>query len=125
MGSWSSNSKTHVSSMNEGDFFGTEKSITTQQDEVVKIVMEGSDNSQNVLKENLELLADEVIDTACMDMSLLEAFLNKEIKAAKKEGLLFSLHMKATMMKVSDPIIFWQMRLSILCFNFCKIRKRA
>ena len=88
------------------DFFGTEKSITNSQEDSVKIILEGSDGSQDILKDNLELLAEEVIDTACMDMSLLEDFLNKEIKAAKEEGLLFSLHMKATMMKVSDPIIF-------------------
>ncbi len=106
MGDWSSASKTHVSSMDNGDFFGTEKSITNSQEDSVKIVLEGSDGSQDILKDNLELLAEEVIDTACMDMSLLEDFLNKEIKAAKEEGLLFSLHMKATMMKVSDPIIF-------------------
>jgi isocitrate dehydrogenase len=106
MGDWSSESKTHISSMDNGDFFGTEKSITNTQKDTVKIVLEGGDGSQDVLKDNLELLADEVIDTACMDMSLLEDFLNKEIKAAKEEGLLFSLHMKATMMKVSDPIIF-------------------
>jgi len=106
MGDWSSESKTHVSSMDNGDFFGTEKSITNPQEDTVKIVLEGSDGSQDILKDNLGLLAEEVIDTACMDMSLLEDFLNKEIKAAKEQGLLFSLHMKATMMKVSDPIIF-------------------
>lgn len=106
MGDWSSASKTHVSSMDNGDFFGTEKSITNSQKDLVKIVLEGSDGSQDILKDNLELLAEEVIDTACMDMSLLEDFLNKEIKSAKEEELLFSLHMKATMMKVSDPIIF-------------------
>ena len=106
MGDWSANSKTHVSSMPDGDFFGTEKSHTCNKSETVKIVFNSQDGDVDTLKDNLSLLDGEIIDSACMNMSKLGSFFEEEIQSAKEENLLFSLHMKATMMKVSDPIIF-------------------
>ena len=106
MGDWSANSKTHVASMDSGDFFGTEKSYTLSSNDKVNIVFTNNNGVQTILKEGLSLLEGEVIDTAVMSMNSLETFFEKEIQEAKDENLLFSLHMKATMMKVSDPIIF-------------------
>ena len=106
MGDWSANSKTHVASMDSGDFFGTEKSYTLSSNDKVNIVFTNNKGVQTILKEGLSLLEGEVIDTAVMSMNSLETFFEKEIQEAKDENLLFSLHMKATMMKVSDPIIF-------------------
>ena len=106
MGDWSANSKTHVASMDSGDFFGTEKSYTLSSNDKVNIVFTNNNVVQTILKEGLSLLEGEVIDTAVMSMNSLETFFEKEIQEAKDENLLFSLHMKATMMKVSDPIIF-------------------
>ena len=106
MGSWSNSSKTHVSSMNSGDFFGTEKSLTLKNNDQVNIIFTDLDGSETILKSDLNLLRGEVIDTAVMNMQALETFFENEIADAKSKNLLFSLHMKATMMKVSDPIIF-------------------
>ena len=106
MGDWSASSKTHVASMDSGDFFGTEKSYTLSSNDKVNIVFTNNNGVQTILKEGLNLLEGEVIDTAVMSMNSLETFFEKEIQEAKDENLLFSLHMKATMMKVSDPIIF-------------------
>jgi isocitrate dehydrogenase len=106
MGDWSASSKTHVASMDSGDFFGTEKSCTLSSNDKVNIVFTNNKGVQTILKEGLSLLEGEVIDTAVMSMNSLETFFEKEIQEAKDENLLFSLHMKATMMKVSDPIIF-------------------
>ena len=106
MGDWSASSKTHVASMDSGDFFGTEKSYTLSSNDKVNIVFTNNNGVQTILKEGLSLLEGEVIDTAVMSMNSLEAFFEKQIQEAKDENLLFSLHMKATMMKVSDPIIF-------------------
>ena len=106
MGDWSASSKTHVASMDSGDFFGTEKSYTLSSNDKVNIVFTNNNGVQTILKEGLILLEGEVIDTAVMSMNSLETFFEKEIQEAKDENLLFSLHMKATMMKVSDPIIF-------------------
>ena len=106
MGDWSASSKTHVASMDSGDFFGTEKSYTLSSNDKVNIVFTNNNGVQTILKEGLSLLEGEVIDTAVMSMNSLETFFEKEIQEAKDENLLFSLHMKATMMKVSDPIIF-------------------
>ena len=106
MGDWSASSKTHVASMDSGDFFGTEKSYTLSSNDKVNIVFTNNNGVQTILKECLSLLEGEVIDTAVMSMNSLETFFEKEIQEAKDENLLFSLHMKATMMKVSDPIIF-------------------
>lgn len=106
MGKWESSSKTHVASMTEGDFYGSEKSITIEDATSVKIEWTSEDGTKKVLKENLNLQAGEVIDTAVLSTGALRKFLREQKEEAKKQGVLFSLHMKATMMKVSDPIIF-------------------
>ena len=106
MGAWSSASKSHVASMVEGDFFGSEQSTTVPAATSVTIRHTGSDGTVSVLKDNIALQAGEVIDAACMSAQALREFLEAEIQDANKQGVLMSLHMKATMMKVSDPIIF-------------------
>ncbi|MEC8355875.1 MAG: NADP-dependent isocitrate dehydrogenase [Pseudomonadota bacterium] len=106
MGAWSSASKSHVASMVEGDFFGSEQSTTVPAATSVTIQHTGSDGTVSVLKDNIALQAGEVIDAACMSAQALREFLEAEIQDANKQGVLMSLHMKATMMKVSDPIIF-------------------
>ncbi len=106
MGAWSADSKSHVASMSEGDFYGSELSVTVQNACDVKIQHVGSDGTTTVLKASTPLLAGEVIDGSVMSIQALNAFLAREIQAANEEGILLSLHMKATMMKVSDPIIF-------------------
>ncbi|MEM6630398.1 MAG: NADP-dependent isocitrate dehydrogenase [Bacteroidota bacterium] len=106
MGAWSSDSNTHVSTMGSGDFRSNEKSHTMAQADTVRIEFVGNDGSVTVLKENLALQAGEVIDATYMSKNLLVEFLDQQVEDAKAQGILFSLHMKATMMKVSDPIIF-------------------
>ena len=106
MGTWSSDSKTHVASMSEKDFFGSEKSLTIAEATDVKIEFSGADGSSKILKASTPLLAGEIIDTSVISMAAFKSFIAKEIDDAKAQGILFSLHMKATMMKVSDPIIF-------------------
>lgn len=106
MGKWSQDSKSHVSSMSKGDFFGSEKSVTVQVPTSASIQFVGEDGANKALKVGITLQAGEVIDCATMDMAELKSFIAHEIKDAKKQGVLFSLHMKATMMKISDPIIF-------------------
>lgn len=106
MGAWSSDSKTHVASMSADDFFGSELSYTCPAATTVTIKHVAADGSETILKDDLKLEAGEVIDAARMSVAKLEAFLAEQIADAKKQGVLFSLHMKATMMKVSDPIIF-------------------
>ena len=106
MGAWSSDSKSHVASMSEGDFFGSEQSHTCNQATTVSIKHIANDGSETILKDGLALLEGEVLDASCMSAAKLEAFLSEQIEDAKAQGTLFSLHMKATMMKVSDPIIF-------------------
>jgi len=106
MGAWSSDSKTHVATMNEGDFAHNEKSYTTPAATTVKIVHTDTEGNTTVLKDNLALQAEEIIDATVMSKKALLTFLEREIKDAKAQGVLMSLHMKATMMKVSDPIIF-------------------
>jgi len=108
MGAWSPESKTHVASMSEGDFYGSEKSMTVPEATSFKIEFVAKDGSTTLLKENAPLQAGEIIDTAVMSQSALRAFLGKAIAEAKAQEILFSIHMKATMMKVSDPIIFGQ-----------------
>lgn len=106
MGEWNADSKTHVASMAEGDFYGSEKSavITTAGD--LKIELLSDDGETRVLKDKLAVLTDEVIDASVMSVSKLRAFFEAATQDAKAQGVLLSLHMKATMMKVSDPIIF-------------------
>jgi isocitrate dehydrogenase len=106
MGKWSADSKTHVSSMSEGDFFGSEKSVTVQVPTSAKIEFLGADGSTSTLRSGITLQAGEVIDSSTMSMNQLKTFIAREIEDAKDQGVLFSLHMKATMMKISDPIIF-------------------
>ena len=106
MGKWSADSKSHVSHMTEGDFYGSEKSVTMPKATNVRIEYVDNAGNATVLKEKQELLAKEVIDSSVMNVKALRAFYAKEIAAAKKEGLLWSLHLKATMMKISDPVMF-------------------
>jgi isocitrate dehydrogenase len=105
MGEWNPDSKTHVATMNEGDFFSNEKSITLDNATSVRIEFDAGGNKTELLR-HLPLLKGEVIDATLMSKERLLKFLDKEIKDARDKGVLFSLHMKATMMKVSDPIIF-------------------
>jgi len=106
MGAWSSDSKSHVASMTEGDFYSSEQSAVMSVAGDVKIEWFGNDGATQVLKEKTALLANEVIDATVMSRKALCAFFEKSITEAKSEGVLLSLHLKATMMKVSDPIIF-------------------
>ncbi|MBQ4890968.1 NADP-dependent isocitrate dehydrogenase [Shewanella sp. MMG014] len=106
MGKWESNSASHVAHMQEGDFYGSEQSVTVAEADKVSIVLTKADGQDVVLKQDLPLQAGEVIDTAVMSNKALVAFYEREIEAAKSEDVLLSLHLKATMMKVSDPILF-------------------
>ena len=106
MGQWSADSLSHVSSMTDGDFYGTETSTTLIEDCSAQIRFTNSNGAIEILKESLPLLAGEIIDTATMNMAKLKTFLAEQVADAKAKGVLFSLHMKATMMKVSDPIMF-------------------
>ena len=106
MGEWKSDSKSHVAAMTEGDFYGSEKSVVIEKPGHVKIEFTGNGGGTKVLKETTPVLAGEVIDSSVMSSKALDAFYEKEIKEAKEQGVLLSLHLKATMMKVSDPIMF-------------------
>jgi isocitrate dehydrogenase len=106
MGEWSAESKSIVSSMSADDFYGNEKAVTIPEATTAKIELVAEDGTTVVLKESLPLLAGEVIDGTFMSVKALDTFLAEQIEKTKKAGTLFSLHMKATMMKVSDPIIF-------------------
>ena len=106
MGQWSSESRTHVATMNNGDFFHNEKSVCVEDVTEVSIELHKYGGSISVLKESIPLLSKEVIDSSVMSKNSLLLFLEKEIKDARDSDILLSLHMKATMMKVSDPIIF-------------------
>ncbi|GEO04139.1 isocitrate dehydrogenase, NADP-dependent [Adhaeribacter aerolatus] len=106
MGAWSSDSKSHVSHMDGDDFYGSEQSVVMEQAGSVKIEFVGADGTTKTLKDNLALKAGEVIDASRMSKKALRAFYEKEIADAKTKGVLLSLHLKATMMKVSDPIMF-------------------
>jgi isocitrate dehydrogenase len=106
MGTWSGDSHSHVSTMSDGDFRSTEQSVTVQDEGTVRIEHVAADGEVTVLKPDFPVLAGEVLDAAVMRRSALEAFLSEQIAEAKEQGVLFSVHLKATMMKVSDPIIF-------------------
>jgi isocitrate dehydrogenase len=106
MGKWSTDSKTHVASMKEGDFFSNEKSLTIEKETNVKVVHIAKNGTETVLKEKLSLLDGEIIDATILSKRALISFLETEIADAKKQNVLLSFHMKATMMKISDPIIF-------------------
>ncbi len=106
MGEWASDSKSHVASMTEGDFFGSEKSVVMEKTANVKILFTGNGGGSIVLKETQTILESEIIDSSVMSSKALDAFFEKEMEDAKAQGVLLSLHLKATMMKVSDPIMF-------------------
>ncbi|MCO4794188.1 MAG: NADP-dependent isocitrate dehydrogenase [Bacteriovoracaceae bacterium] len=106
MGEWSKDSKSHVGHMTGGDFYSSEKSIVADKDMDVKIEFVAADGTTKTLKESTPLLAGEVLDSSRMSVNALREYFEKEIQEAKTQDVLLSLHMKATMMKVSDPIIF-------------------
>jgi isocitrate dehydrogenase len=106
MGPWSQDSKSHVSTMDDGDFRHSEKSVTVGEAGSVRIEHAGADGTVTVLKESTPVLAGEVLDAAVMRRAALDAFLRAQVAEAQQQGVLFSVHLKATMMKVSDPIIF-------------------
>jgi len=106
MGAWSKDSKSHVATMTKGDFAHNEKSVTLDNATTIKIVHTDASGNETILKDNLGLLKGEIIDGTVLSKKALLTFLEAQIKDAKDKGVLFSLHMKATMMKVSDPIIF-------------------
>lgn len=106
MGVWKADSKSHVSSMSKGDFYGSEKSVVIESAGNIKIEFVGDNGRSTVLKEKTAVLEGEVIDVSLMSISELRSFLETQIADAKKKDVLFSVHLKATMMKVSDPIIF-------------------
>ena len=106
MGAWNPQSKSHVASMSSHDFYGSEKSTTIEKAVEVSIEFQGADGSSKTLKAPFPLQAGEIIDAAAMNRNALRSFLEEQIADARKQGILFSLHLKATMMKVSDPIIF-------------------
>jgi isocitrate dehydrogenase len=106
MGKWSKDSKTHVATMTHGDFASNEKSITLKKEAIIKIIHTSSNGKTTVLKEKLNLLESEIIDATIMSKKALIDFLEEQVEDALDKNVLFSLHMKATMMKVSDPIIF-------------------
>jgi isocitrate dehydrogenase len=106
MGAWSADSKTHVAHMNEGDFYGSEQSIVIQEAGTFKIEFEAKNGTSKLLKDNAPLKAGEIIDSAVLNLNALKQFIANEIEDAKAKNVLFSVHLKATMMKVSDPIMF-------------------
>ncbi|EGN75000.1 isocitrate dehydrogenase, NADP-dependent, monomeric type [Idiomarina sp. A28L] len=106
MGAWSKDSKTHVAHMDGGDFYASEQSTTFENADTLKIVLKTESGEETVLKDGVKVLAGEVVDAAVMNTTKLQEFYAKETAAAKSEGVLLSLHLKATMMKVSDPILF-------------------
>ncbi|MEE2906700.1 MAG: NADP-dependent isocitrate dehydrogenase [Planctomycetota bacterium] len=106
MGDWSKDSLTNVATMTEGDFRHNEQSITIQEPTTVRIEHVETDGTVTILKDGLDLLAGEVLDSTFMSRKALDAFLTAQVDEARRRGVLFSLHLKATMMKVSDPIIF-------------------
>jgi isocitrate dehydrogenase len=106
MGAWNPDIKSHVSYMSGGDYYGSEISTTVASATNARIELVDSDGKVTVLKAKTPIQAGEIIDAAVMSRKALRAFFAEQIEAAKKEGVLFSLHVKATMMKISDPIIF-------------------
>ena len=106
MGAWTSESKTNVATMEHGDFFANELSVVIPADDTLRIEHVGTDGTVTVLKESIPVLAGEVVDGTFMNVAALRRFLTEQIARAKAEDVLFSVHLKATMMKVSDPIIF-------------------
>jgi isocitrate dehydrogenase len=108
MGAWAADSKSHVAHMNSGDFYGSEKSALIATAGSLKVELFAADGSVKVLKESVKVLAGEIVDASVLSKNALRAFIAEQIEDAKQQGVLFSIHLKATMMKVSDPIIFGQ-----------------
>ncbi|MEE1924788.1 NADP-dependent isocitrate dehydrogenase [Pseudomonas sp. 148P] len=108
MGAWAADSKSHVAHMSSGDFYGSEKAALIEADDSLRIELLGKDGATTVLKEKTAVKAGEIVDCAVMSTKALRAFVAKEIEDAKANGVLLSAHLKATMMKVSDPIMFGQ-----------------
>ena len=106
MGAWTAGSESHVATMSSDDFRSNEQSVTIAADTSLRIEHEAIDGTVSILKESVPVLAGEIVDSTFMDVAALRAFLDAQIEDARSSGVLFSLHMKATMMKVSDPIIF-------------------
>ena len=106
MGVWSASSETHVAHMAQGDFYGSEKSVTLQKDDSYQIELVDANGTVTVLKKMAPLVAGEIIDASFVSVADLDSFLEKEMQDAMEKGVLFSIHLKATMMKVSDPILF-------------------
>lgn len=106
MGAWTADSKTNVATMGVNDFRSNEKSVIIEADDTLKIQHVAADGTVTVLKESLPVLAGEIVDGTYMNAAKLDEFLAEQVKRAKEEGILFSVHLKATMMKVSDPILF-------------------
>ena len=106
MGGWNSDSKSHVASMTEGDFFGSEQSCTIEEAMIVRIEHLDSDGHITILKDNISLQKGEIVDSSVMNVQKLQHFLQGQIADAKEQDVLFSIHLKATMMKISDPIVF-------------------
>ena len=106
MGAWSKDSKTHVASMKEGDFYGSEKSMTFSDEDAVSIEFTSEKGEKTTLKSAFSIQKEEILDAAVLSKNALISFIQEEIKDATETGILFSVHLKATMMKVSDPIIF-------------------
>ena len=106
MGEWSSDSKSHVAHMQSGDFYGSEQSVVMSKADTLSVVLTDKDGKETVLKDAVAVQSGEVVDAAVMSKSALRAFYAEQIEDAKAQGVLLSLHLKATMMKVSDPIMF-------------------
>jgi len=106
MGAWAADSKSHVAHMDAGDFYGSEKSVQVNDAGAVRVVHTAADGQQTVLKENITVQTGELLDASVMSCQALRRFLTAEVSDAKQKGVLFSVHLKATMMKVSDPILF-------------------
>jgi isocitrate dehydrogenase len=106
MGAWSKDSKSHVVHMEDGDFYASEQSAVVSADGGLKITLHADDGGETILRDSVPVLKDEVVDATRMDCAALSEFFAKEMDAARNEGILLSLHLKATMMKVSDPIMF-------------------
>jgi isocitrate dehydrogenase len=106
MGAWTSDSKSHVSHMNEGDFYGTEKSVCIKDAGSFTIEFTDANGTTKTLNDNSPLKAGEIIDSSVMNMNKLRSFITTQVEDAKAKGVLFSVHLKATMMKISDPILF-------------------
>lgn len=106
MGAWSADSKSHVAHMTGNDFYGSEKSATIAEAGTLKIELVGADGSVKVLKDSVKVQAGEIVDASILSKKALRSFIAEQIEDAKKSGVLLSVHLKATMMKVSDPIIF-------------------